>query len=58
MLNRSTIEFFGLWEKIKNPNFNSTEFDAFKNEAPRFSAAMRCGSCSQISFVQINLDRY
>ena len=30
---KSTIEFLGLWESINNPNFNSVEFDAFKNEA-------------------------
>ena len=30
---RSTIEFLGLWEKINNGNFNSTEFDLFRNEA-------------------------
>ncbi len=33
MRNRSTIEFIGLWEQIHNPNFNSVEFDGFKNEA-------------------------
>ena len=33
MRNRSTIEFSGLWEKINNPNFNSIEFDGFKNKA-------------------------
>lgn len=31
--NRSTIEFIGLWEQIHNPNFNSIEFDGFKNLA-------------------------
>ena len=30
---RSTIEFLGLWEKINNENFNSTEFDRFRNDA-------------------------
>lgn len=30
---RSTIEFLGLWEKLNNENFNSIDFDAFKNEA-------------------------
>ena len=30
---KSTIEFLGLWESINNPNFNSVEFDSFKNEA-------------------------
>lgn len=33
MRNRSTIEFLGLWEKLHNQNFNSIEFDGFKNEA-------------------------
>jgi len=33
MRNMSTIEFLGLWEKIHNPNFNSIEFDGFKNRA-------------------------
>jgi len=28
-----TIEFMGLWEKLKNPNFNVTEFSNIKNEA-------------------------
>jgi len=31
--NRSTIEFIGLWEKLYNPDFNSIEFDGFKNQA-------------------------
>jgi hypothetical protein len=31
--NRSTIEFIGLWEQLHNPNFNSIEFDGFKNLA-------------------------
>jgi hypothetical protein len=30
---RSTIEFIGLWEQLHNPNFNSIEFDGFKNLA-------------------------
>ena len=30
---RSTIEFLGLWEKINNEIFNSTEFDRFRNDA-------------------------
>ena len=33
MRTRNTIEFLGLWEKLNNPNFNSIEFDAFRNEA-------------------------
>jgi hypothetical protein len=31
--NRSTIEYIGLWEQLKNPNFNSIEFDGIKNMA-------------------------
>jgi hypothetical protein len=30
---RSTIEFIGLWEVLHNPDFNSIEFDGFKNQA-------------------------
>ncbi len=33
MRNRSTIEFIGLWEQLKNPGFNSIEFDGIKNMA-------------------------
>lgn len=33
MRNRSTIQFIGLWEQLHNPDFNSIEFDGFKNEA-------------------------
>jgi len=33
MRTRSTVEFLGLWEKLHNPDFNSIEFDAFRNEA-------------------------
>lgn len=33
MRTRSTVEFLGLWEKLHNLNFNSVEFDAFKNES-------------------------
>ncbi|OGL42758.1 MAG: DNA-binding protein [Candidatus Schekmanbacteria bacterium RBG_13_48_7] len=33
MRNRSTIEFIGLWEILHNNNFNSIEFDGFKNQA-------------------------
>ncbi|MFP4023008.1 MAG: KilA-N domain-containing protein [Thiohalospira sp.] len=31
--NRNTIEFLGIWEKLHNPDFNSIEFDGFKNSA-------------------------
>jgi hypothetical protein len=30
---RSTIEFIGLWEQLNNPDFNSIEFDGFRNQA-------------------------
>ncbi len=33
MRTRSTIEFLGLWEQLHNPNFNSIEFDGFRNES-------------------------
>ncbi len=31
--NKNTIEFLGIWEEMYNPDFNSTEFEGFKNEA-------------------------
>ena len=30
---RNTIEYLGLWEQLKNPEFKLVEFDQFKNEA-------------------------
>jgi len=33
MRTRSTIEFIGLWEQLRNPNFKGIEFDAFRNES-------------------------
>jgi len=30
---RNTIEFLGIWEKLNNIDFNSIEFDGFKNKA-------------------------
>ena len=33
MRTRNTIEFLGLWEQLKNPDFKSIEFDAFRNES-------------------------
>lgn len=33
MRTRSAIEFCGLWEQLKNPDFKRIEFDAFKNES-------------------------
>ncbi len=40
MRNRGTIEFLGLWEEINNENFNSIEFDGFKNNAGSNSFSM------------------
>lgn len=31
--NRNTIEFLGIWERLNNPDFNSIEFDGFRNKA-------------------------
>ena len=31
--NKNTIEFLGIWEEMYNPNFNSPEFEGFKNAA-------------------------
>ena len=31
--NRNTIEFLGIWERLKNPNFNCAEFDIIKSQA-------------------------
>lgn len=33
MRTRNTIEFLGLWEQLRNTDFKSIEFDAFKNES-------------------------
>ncbi len=33
MRTTNTILFLGTWENINNPNFNSVEFDGFKNES-------------------------
>jgi hypothetical protein len=30
---RYTLEFLGIWEQIKNPNFKVVEFDHFKTQA-------------------------
>jgi hypothetical protein len=40
MRNRSTIEYLGLWEQLNNPDFNSIEFDGFKNKAGSNSFSM------------------
>lgn len=35
MSNKNTFEYYGLWEKINNENFNSVEFHRIKiEEAP------------------------
>ena len=31
--NKNTIEFLAFWEKLNNPNFNSTEFGGIRSEA-------------------------
>ena len=31
--NKNTIEFLGIWEEMYNPDFNSPEFEGFKNQA-------------------------
>ena len=31
--NRNTIEYFGIWESLYNPNFNPLEFEGVKKEA-------------------------
>ena len=31
--NRNTVEFFGIWERLNNPNFNCVEFDIIKSQA-------------------------
>lgn len=33
MRNKNTIRFLGLWERLHNQDFNSTEFDGIENEA-------------------------
>ena len=40
MRTRHTIEFLGLWEQLNNPNFNSIEFDGFRNQAGMNSFAL------------------
>lgn len=37
---RHTLEYVGTWEILYNPNFNSVEFDGFKNEAGTHSFSM------------------
>ncbi|MBF0408973.1 MAG: KilA-N domain-containing protein [Candidatus Riflebacteria bacterium] len=32
MRNRNTVELFGIWERINNPDFNPIEFEGFKNQ--------------------------
>lgn len=31
--NRNTLEYIGIWERVKNPNFNYGEFAAIRNQA-------------------------
>ncbi len=37
---KHTLEYVGTWELLYNPDFNSTEFDGFKNEAGTHSFVM------------------
>ena len=37
---KHTLEYIGTWELLYNPNFNSIEFDGFKNEAGTHSFVM------------------
>mgnify|MGYP002624031376 CR=1 FL=1 len=37
---KHTLEYVGIWELLHNPNFNSIEFDGFKNEAGTHSFVM------------------
>ena len=37
---KHTLEYIGTWELLYNQNFNSTEFDGFKNEAGTHSFVM------------------
>ena len=37
MMNRNTVEFLGLWERIHNPDFNSLEFEGIEKDAGRNS---------------------
>ena len=32
-MQRETIEFLGIWERLHNPNFNPVEFDGFRSQA-------------------------
>lgn len=38
--NRNTIEFLGIWEQLNNADFNSIEFDGFRNQAGLNSFSM------------------
>jgi hypothetical protein len=40
MRNRNTIEYLGFWEQLHNPDFNSIEFNAFRNQAGLNSFAL------------------
>lgn len=31
MSNKDSLDFYGLWEELNNPNFNSVEFHLIKN---------------------------
>ena len=52
ILTRYTIEFFGIWEEICNPDFNSPEFEGIKNAAGL--NRLRIGWTVPISINQVN----
>ncbi len=33
LLNRNTVEFLGIWEKVHNPDFNYGEYATIRNQA-------------------------
>ena len=37
LMNKHTVLFLGIWERINNPSFNSLEFEGIRNEAGRNS---------------------
>ena len=52
ILTRYTIEFFGIWYEIYNPDFNSPEFEGIKNAAGL--NRLRIGWTVPISINQVN----
>ena len=46
--NRNTVEFLGIWEQLKNPDFKPIEFDGFRKQAGLNSFTL---TPQQINFV-------